>query len=58
MLSGAGTLELDLQAMALGVADFLDKKRSIRIRLERRSAMRWPGSARRSGSATWRSTTS
>jgi diguanylate cyclase (GGDEF)-like protein len=35
MLSGAGTLELDLQAMALGVADFLDKKRLDPVRLER-----------------------
>ncbi len=35
MLSSAGTLELDLQAMALGVADFLDKKRLDPIRLER-----------------------
>ncbi len=35
MLSGAGTLDLDLQAMALGVADFLDKKRLDPIRLER-----------------------
>ena len=35
MLSCAGTLELDLQAMALGVADFLDKKRLDPVRLER-----------------------
>jgi diguanylate cyclase (GGDEF)-like protein len=35
MLSGAATLELDLQAMALGVADFLDKKRLDPVRLER-----------------------
>jgi diguanylate cyclase (GGDEF)-like protein len=35
MLSAAGTLELDLQAMALGVADYLDKKRLDPVRLER-----------------------
>jgi diguanylate cyclase (GGDEF)-like protein len=35
MLSGAGTLELDLQAMALGVADYLDKTRLDPVRLER-----------------------
>jgi diguanylate cyclase len=35
MLARAGTLELDLQAMALGVADFLDKTRLDATRLER-----------------------
>ena len=35
MLSGASTLELDLRAMALGVADLLDKKRLDATRLGR-----------------------
>jgi len=35
MLSSAGTLALDLQAMALGVADFLDRQRLDPVRLER-----------------------
>jgi diguanylate cyclase (GGDEF)-like protein len=35
MLARAATLELDLQAMALGVADFLDKTRLDATRLER-----------------------
>jgi diguanylate cyclase (GGDEF)-like protein len=35
VLSRAATLELDLQAMALGVADFLDKKRLDATALER-----------------------
>jgi diguanylate cyclase (GGDEF)-like protein len=35
MLGRAGTLELDLQAMALGVADFLDKTRLDATALER-----------------------
>jgi diguanylate cyclase (GGDEF)-like protein len=35
MLSSKGTLDLDLQAMALGVADFLDKRRLDPVRLER-----------------------
>jgi diguanylate cyclase (GGDEF)-like protein len=35
MLSGSGGLELDLQAMALGVADFLEKEHLDAMRLER-----------------------
>ena len=35
LLSAAGTLDLDLQAMALGVADFLDKRWLDPLRLER-----------------------
>ncbi len=35
MLSGATTIDLDLQAMALGVADFLDKDRTDAAWLER-----------------------
>lgn len=35
MLTGCGTLELDLQAMALGVSDFLDKSRVDATLLER-----------------------
>ena len=35
MLARAAAFELDLQAMALGVADFLDKARLDAIRLER-----------------------
>jgi PleD family two-component response regulator len=35
ILTGSGTLELDVEAMALGVADFLDKTRVDAARLER-----------------------
>ena len=35
ILTGSGTLELDVEAMALGVADFLDKARVDAARLER-----------------------